>query len=222
MDGYTRTTFGPGGIASLSPTIGMTSRAPTIGAEDRGMPIAPAFPMQPAFPVKPAKPVLSGLLGLLGLGNGNGTTTPIWQQAWFPYAALGALGVGLYFVIRSKQRESMSMERLFENPDQSGSGRRGVPDDAPTVVQSLFNLMSRSADANGVSVSRIAWSQDGNNWSIGDGQGELGDIVVRPKGDHWVAYHRTAMGDRKLSAREGADMARDFFEMGAYEEAGAY
>jgi hypothetical protein len=36
---YERADYGPGDIAALPPTIGMTSRAPTIGAADRGRPI---------------------------------------------------------------------------------------------------------------------------------------------------------------------------------------
>jgi len=36
---YKRADWGPGDIAALPPTIGATSRAPTIGAEDVGRPI---------------------------------------------------------------------------------------------------------------------------------------------------------------------------------------
>lgn len=36
---YERANYGPGDIAALPPTIGLTSRAPTIGAEDAGRPI---------------------------------------------------------------------------------------------------------------------------------------------------------------------------------------
>lgn len=46
MSEYITETYGPGDIAALPPTIGMTSRAPTIGAEDAGHPIQQAFPFQ--------------------------------------------------------------------------------------------------------------------------------------------------------------------------------
>lgn len=36
---YERASYGPGDIAALPPTIGLTSRAPTIGSEDAGRPI---------------------------------------------------------------------------------------------------------------------------------------------------------------------------------------
>jgi hypothetical protein len=39
MSNYERANYGPGEIAALPPTIGLTSRAPTIGAEDPGRPI---------------------------------------------------------------------------------------------------------------------------------------------------------------------------------------
>ena len=55
---YERTTYGPGDIAALPPTIGLTSRAPTIGAEDVGRPIP-------------------SVLRSMGT-TGNGSTTPTW------------------------------------------------------------------------------------------------------------------------------------------------
>lgn len=42
---YKISMIGPGDIAALPPTIGATSRAPTIGAADVGKPITKTFPM---------------------------------------------------------------------------------------------------------------------------------------------------------------------------------
>jgi hypothetical protein len=170
------------------------------------MPQYPAMPAMPAFPAR--KGVLRGLAGLLGLGTEGGTS--VWSQPWFPYAALGALGVGIYFIIRSKGHEGVPTDVLFRNPSRSAP-----PEDAPTVVQSMYAMMIRSAEANGKSSKAVKWahgSGEDNVWMVGDADGDRGDIVMKPKGDHWQAFHRTGMGDRKMDGKEAADMARDFFE----------
>lgn len=73
MDNYERANYGPGEIAALPPTIGLTSRAPTIGSEDRGRPIPMAYN-----------------LGDNGNGNGNGNGAPATYNRW-----LLPLGIGL-------------------------------------------------------------------------------------------------------------------------------
>jgi hypothetical protein len=74
MDNYERADYGPGEIAALPPTIGLTSRAPTIGAEDPGRPIPKAWS--------------------LGLGdNGNGTAQASVGGGWLLPVGIGlALG----------------------------------------------------------------------------------------------------------------------------------
>jgi hypothetical protein len=48
MSNYESADYGPGAIAELPPTIGFTSRAPTIGSEDPGRPIKP-MPVQMTY-----------------------------------------------------------------------------------------------------------------------------------------------------------------------------
>jgi hypothetical protein len=156
----------------------------------------------------PASSPVMGFLGLLGLGVENGTS--IWSRPWFPYAALGALGVGIYFLIRSRGREGVPTDVLFRNPSRSEP-----PEDAPLVVQSMYSMMVRSAKANGMSGKSVSWDHgtgSGNVWILTDADGDRGSIVMKPKGNHWQAFHRTGMGDRKLEGGEAADMGRDFFD----------
>ena len=209
MSNYERSHEGPGGISSLPPTIGSPARpyAPQV-PQYPAAPVYSAMPQYPAFPAFPKRTgVLRGLAGLLGLGTeGAG----FWSQPWFPYAALGALGAGIYFLVKSKGGEGVPTDVLFKNPHRSAP-----PEDAPTVVHSMYAMMVRSAEANGKSSKAVKWAQGtgGENvWMVGDADGDRGDIVMKPKGDHWQGYHRTGMGDRKLDGKDAADMARDFFE----------
>jgi hypothetical protein len=174
---------------------------------DGTYPLAPARPYMPAISRYPVR--RRGLRGLFGLGT---DISEITSQPWFPYAMLGALGIGIYLIVKAKRGEGVPTDVLFRNPERSGSGRHGVPEDAPTVVQSMYAMMARSAEANGVSLSSIEWKQAGNTWSLGDAKGDLGHIVMRPKGDHWQAAHKTGMGERSITGKDAADMARDFFE----------
>ena len=212
MSNYERSNQGPGGISNLPPTIGSPVRNPGVGVPNAPkFPLAPARPYMPAIPQMPQRPgMMRGLMGLFGLGTDDGTS--IWSKPWFPYAALGALGVGIYLLIKSKGHEGVPTDVLFRNPDNSGSGRSGVPEDAPTVVQSMYAMMARNAESNGVSLSRIGWKHAGNTWSLGDTQGDRGHIVMKPKGDHWQAFHKTGMGERSITGKDAADMARDFFD----------
>lgn len=91
MSEYITSTYGPGDIAALAPTIGLTSRVPTIGGEDVGRPIPPAFPgMQQkggGWPVQQAS-----ILGFFGEDNG-----------WIKPVGIGAaIGVGLAFLMRNR------------------------------------------------------------------------------------------------------------------------
>lgn len=206
MQGYSRSNFGPGGIAALSPTIGTTSRAPTIGSQDFGIPINPLAP-PPKRPVRQGG--LSGLLGLLGLGtDGTGITS----KSWFPWVLLGGLGVGIYALLKVTKESGMSEEELFRNPDRSGTGKNGVPGDAPNIIHLMHNMMVKSAESNGVSTKGIVWTQSGDTWSIGDH--ELGLITVKPKGDHWQAFRNGV----KMRPEEAANRARYLYE-GVHEDA---
>ncbi len=207
MSDYIRSNMGPGNIGALNPTIGYPQQQPAMPAQ----PAMPQYPMYQSMPTFPSYPRRGGgLRGLLGLGTDG--TTPFWQRAWFPYAALGALGLGIFWVMRSKGG-GIPDESLFRNPS-----RGAPPADAPQVVQSIYNLMVRSAEDNGESAHAVEWAKQngaGGTWMIGDAKGRYGHIVVKPRGKIWQPYHRTAHGDRKLDARQAADMARDFFDQGS-------
>lgn len=219
MSNYTRSNQGAANIGALNPTIGWPQQPAVPQA-----PQYPAYPVQPAipqYPVMPQYPMypkrgsgLRGLLGLFGLGTDG---TPVWQRPWFPYAMLGALGVGIYFIARSRGG-NLPEDVLFRNPSTGAP-----PEDAPTMVQATYNLMTRSAEDNGESARSVEWSHTGNTWMIGDTKGRYGHIVTKPSGKIWVAYHRTSSGDKKLQPSEAADLARDFFAGGAsYAEEAAY
>jgi hypothetical protein len=132
MSNYEHSNQGPGGISNLPPTIGSPARpyAPAYPA----MPAMPQYPVMPAIPQYPArKGVLRGLAGLLGLGVDDGTS--IWSRPWFPYAALGALGVGIYFLVRSKGREKVPTDVLFRNPFVGvGVGKREAGAEYDTLM----------------------------------------------------------------------------------------
>ena len=101
MSNYERSNEGPGGISSLPATIGSPARpyAPQV-PQYPAAPVYSAMPQYPAFPAFPKRTgVLRGLAGLFGLGTEG---TSFWSQPWFPYAALGALGVGIYWLVKSK------------------------------------------------------------------------------------------------------------------------
>lgn len=211
MSDYIRSNKGPGNIGALNPTIGYPQQ-PVQPAmpQYNPYPTPPSMPQYPAMPAMPAYPRAGGIRGLFGLGTDG--TTPFWQRPWFPYAALGAIGLGVFWLMRSKDG-GIPDESLFRNPS------RGTPPaDAPQVVQSLYNLMAKSAEDNGESAHSVEWAKQnghggqGGTWMIGDSKGRYGHIVVKPKGKIWQPYHRTGHGDRKLDARQAADMARDFFD----------
>lgn len=73
---YERANYGPGEIAALPPTIGMTSRAPTIGAADAGRPIP-------------------SILDSMG-ENGNGGST----NRWLLPLGIGLAIGGLFFAMK--------------------------------------------------------------------------------------------------------------------------
>lgn len=90
MSEYVTSTYGPGDIAALAPTIGLTSRVPTIGGEDVGKPIKPAFTgMQKrgqGWPVEQAS-----LLGIME------------DHPWLKPVGIGAvIGIGLAFLMRNR------------------------------------------------------------------------------------------------------------------------
>jgi hypothetical protein len=131
MSQYVRRTYGPGDIAALPPTIGLTSREPTIGAEDVGRPIKPAFPFKPMHPKAGAPVRQAGLFGMgldyqvfptvycggapagsgnrgagagmgtNGSGNGNG------NGGWMLPVGVGlAIGIGLAYMLRKREEEA--------------------------------------------------------------------------------------------------------------------
>jgi hypothetical protein len=90
MSEYVRNTNGPGDIAALPPTIGLTSRVPTIGGEDAGRAIRPAFrgmnQNRQGWPVEQAS-----LLGIME------------DHPWVKPVGLGvAIGVGLAYFMRNR------------------------------------------------------------------------------------------------------------------------
>jgi hypothetical protein len=54
MSNYETASYGPGEIAALPPTIGMTSRAPTIGSTAPGRPIRKTYGMGQEATTTPA------------------------------------------------------------------------------------------------------------------------------------------------------------------------
>ena len=100
MSQYERKTYGPGDIAALPPTIGLTSRGPTIGAEDVGRPIPPAMPGMTQRPNAVGAPVKQA--GLFGMGTTNGD-----NGGWMLPAGIGlAIGVGLAWMLRNREEEA--------------------------------------------------------------------------------------------------------------------
>ncbi|MHC4121416.1 MAG: hypothetical protein ACYSWO_28420 [Planctomycetota bacterium] len=100
MSEYIAKTYGPGNIAALPPTIGATSRAPTIGAEDAGVPI----------------PSISGLFGL-GTNGTNGAT-----PAWALPVGIG-LALGGLYVMFAKQRDHGGIfPNMGDEPSCNGCG----------------------------------------------------------------------------------------------------
>lgn len=69
MSEYITKTYGPGDIAALPPTIGMTSRAPTIGSEDVGHPIKQAFPFKQKYIPGATQVEAAGLQYPMGADN---------------------------------------------------------------------------------------------------------------------------------------------------------
>lgn len=209
MSNYSRSNQGAANIGALNPTIGYPQQP-----AQPAMPQYPAYPAQPAMPQYPAYPAMPqypaypkrGLRGLFGLGTDG---VSFWQQPWFPYAALGALGLGIFWLMRSKGG-GVPEDVLFRNPSSGAP-----PSDAPQIVQSIYNLMVQSAKDCGESAKSVEWTKGsgtGSVWKIGDSKGRYGHMVFKPNGKIWQAYHRTGHGDRKLDAIQGADMARDFFD----------
>lgn len=124
MSEYIAKTYGPGDIAALQPTIGATSRAPTIGSEDVGHPIKQAFPFhQQAAPgatrVKAAglKLPVSGLFGL-GTDGANNGETPSWV---LPVGIGLALG-GLYVMFAKQRDHGGIFPNIGDEPSCNGCG----------------------------------------------------------------------------------------------------
>jgi len=126
MSEYVRKTYGPGDIAALGPTIGATSRAPTIGAEDVGRPIKQAFPFTPQHggaPVEQAGVLAMGSnamtrvyqAALYGMGN-FGQNLPSWAMPVGIGAVIGVVG---YMLWKSKKRDEfggrVARGSIFEN-----------------------------------------------------------------------------------------------------------
>jgi hypothetical protein len=74
---YERSGYGPAGIASLPPTIGMTSRAPTIGAR------------------KPLRPLPTTLVSMGTNGNDGAS-----QNHWLLPLGIGLALGGLYVIFK--------------------------------------------------------------------------------------------------------------------------
>jgi len=101
MPRYIRKTYGPGDIAALPPTIGLTSRAPTIGAEDVGKPIKPAFGAKPHHPKRGSRGWPVEQAALYGLGTEGGS-----QHPWLmPVGAGLAIGIGIAYWMRKRAAE---------------------------------------------------------------------------------------------------------------------
>ena len=145
MSEYITKTYGPGDIAALPPTIGMTSRAPTIGAEDVGHPIAQAFPFHqqalpgatrveaagmrlpvsglgrlgsPIRPIIPRGPRHRGFgLGTNGNGtvNGNGNGNGATPD-WMLPVGIGLVLGGLYVMFAKKQESGGIFANMGAEP----------------------------------------------------------------------------------------------------------
>lgn len=104
MSQYIRSTYGPGDIAALPPTIGSGADGPTIGAEDVGHRIKKAFPFQqrriPGAATVEAAGVRLPVNGLYGMGTeGNGNGLPAWALP----VGIGLVLGGLYVMFAKKQ-----------------------------------------------------------------------------------------------------------------------
>ena len=109
---YKTSSVGPGSIAALPPTIAATNRAPTIGAEDAGRPISPLVTRRSPRP-EPWRQ--ARLLGLLGLGNGNGTSQ---LPAWALPVGIGLVAGGLWVLISKRRAAGGSILRnMFEEDE---------------------------------------------------------------------------------------------------------
>jgi len=143
MSEYVRSTYGPGDIAALPPTIGAGDGGPTIGAEDVGHRIKQAFPFTPhyapgAVPVEAAGVQLpmnglgrpqyhyaygsgprraAGLRGLGTNGNGNGAGLPGWAIP----VGIGLVLGGLYMYFK-KDREPAGFMANEDEPACNGCG----------------------------------------------------------------------------------------------------
>ena len=85
--------FGPGEIAALPPTIGLTSRAPTIGAQDVGRPIK----------------------GRLGMG----TEGSVVGATWAVPVGIGAAAIIAYLLLRRRETaEEAAALGMAGNPGQ--------------------------------------------------------------------------------------------------------
>lgn len=145
MSEYITKTYGPGDIAALPPTIGLTSRGPTIGAEDAGHPIAQAFPFkQRVIPgaatveaaglklpvsglygmgkIRPIVP--TGPRGLWGLGteangNGNGNGT---MPDWALPVGIGLMLGGLYVMFVKDKKQGSIYKNMGDEMTCNGCG----------------------------------------------------------------------------------------------------
>jgi len=102
---------GPGRIAALPPTIAVTNRAPTIGAEDAGRPISPLVTRRSPRP-EPWRQ--ASLLGLLGLGNGEGTSQ---LPAWALPVGIGLVAGGLWVLISKRRAAGSILRNMFDEDE---------------------------------------------------------------------------------------------------------
>ena len=105
---YKTSAVGPGMIAALTPTIGTTSRAPTIGAEDPGRPVTPLMPRQSPRP-EPWRQA-----ALYGLGNNNGTSR---LPAWALPVGIGLVAGGLWVLLKGRRSPGSILRNMLDDDE---------------------------------------------------------------------------------------------------------
>ncbi len=220
MSDYIRSNEGPGNIGALNPTIGYPQQQPAM-PQYNPYPVPPSMPQYPAQPAMQAYPRKSGgLRGLLGLGTDG--TTPFWQRAWFPYAALGALGL---FVLYCRSSSVGRAEFVRNGTPQPG---RMLPrrsrGEMENLAITLRDLMVKSAKKNNQDPKRIYMEEVHNlkepygvdGWILGarrlrDDDGAISSITMAQK-EEWPIVGLVGPYGDEIGGKLLLERARDFFD----------